>query len=286
MKKVLVALDGSTRSERSLPWVKLLAGEPELTLLRVIEPIYALDVYAGTLLADLQEDVEKYLAKMAGQVGKKVGTIVRTGPAAATILDVAAEIGADLIVATTHGGSKAVRRVFGGTTEQLLHGSDVPLLVVPSWISKPPVARINKIVVPLDGSQVSEMILPLAWRLAQERGAEIVLTHVLTGPEDNKRFAELDGHFRSLVEDLDKSWATAKVHIVRGKLPGALLDAIENEKADVVVMSAHGHGAMKRMLVGSDTSALIRETPVPVLVARYDALKKLSKASKKVAQVR
>jgi nucleotide-binding universal stress UspA family protein len=202
------------------------------------------------------------------------------------ILEEAREQGADLIALTTHGGSKVTRRVFGGTTEQMIHGSTAPLLIVPSWADKATPAKVRRIVVPLDGSKTSEMILPLAWKIGQRNDAAVILTHVLTAPElKENRYAELEGHFRGLVADLDKNWMSATIAIVEGKLPKALLDVIAHKKADLVVMSAHGYGAMKRMLFGSEASKLIRESPVPVIVLKQEALSKLAGAAAAVKTV-
>lgn len=284
MRKVLVALDGSKRSEHSLEWVKSLTGGTEVTLLRVVEPVYALDIYAGTLIQQLQQDAERYLEKLADEFSPRAKTIVRFGPAAALILDAADEIGAELIAVTTHGGSKVTRRVFGGTTEQLIHGSNIPLLVVPSWTDAPASAKVRKVLVPLDGSEISEMVLPLAWEIGQRHEAVVLLTHVITGgPQAEKRYAELEGHFRGLIQDLDRSWITANLVIKSGEVPGTILDVVKDKGADLIVMSAHGYGAMKRMLTGSVASKLIRETPVPVIVLKHAALKKLQEPRKKVA---
>jgi nucleotide-binding universal stress UspA family protein len=274
--KALVALDGSARSERSLPWIKAFRSLTDVTLLRVLDPVYGPYVHSGTLLSEMRQDIDEYLKRLAARFSPKAATISRLGPAAATILDVADEIGADLIVISTHGGSKIARRVFGGTTEQLLHGSNVPLLVVPSWADKPPAARIGKIVVPLDGSAVSESILPLAHGIGRESDAQTILVHVLTGPDPSKeRIADLESHFAAIVRKLDQDCISARVAIVRGTMPQAVLRLADKAGADLIVMAAHGYGAATRMLLGSDAAKLIRESSLPVLVARYRTLRKM-----------
>jgi nucleotide-binding universal stress UspA family protein len=264
IKKVLVALDGSARSERSLPWVLLLARGADKILLRVVEPVYALDIYAGSLVHELQIDAQKYLLDLAPRIKPAPETLVRLGPAAPVILDVAREKGADLIALTTHGGSKVRRRLFGGTSEKLIHGSEIPLLIVPAWSGRAPrpVERVRKILVPLDGSTVSEKILPLAQQLSQDMQASLVLVHVQTGnrPAPMDRLSSMGG----------------KVVVIKGKVPDMLVTAALGEGADLIVMSAHGYGGLQRMFLGSVASKLIRETPVPVLVVRHDALRRFA----------
>lgn len=279
IKKVVVGLDGSERSERSLPWVKLLARHSQITLVRAVEPVYALDVYANAVAQELFGDAEKYLKRASAGIDPKPKAIARLGPAALTLLDVAQEEKADLITITTHGGSTVGRRVFGGTAEKLIHGAQVPLLVVPSWReAPPPKGTIRRIVVPLDGSDVSERILPLARDLARQEDAELLLTHVITGPEEmRKRFAAIESHFRDVTQKLKLDWGKASYEIRYGPALKEIQDTIQRTQADLVVMSAHGYGAVKRMLFGSVASALISSSEIPVLVARADALKKPAK---------
>lgn len=62
----------------------------------------------------------------------------------------------------------------------------------------------------------------------------------------------------------------------RGAVPDRLLELVDYEAADLVVMAAHGFGGIRRMLFGSVASRLIQNTPVPVIVVKYAALKKLA----------
>ena len=66
------------------------------------------------------------------------------------------------------------------------------------------------------------------------------------------------------------------VSVIRaGDVAESLLSVANLEDVDLIVMSAHGYGAMKRMLLGSIASKVIRETPVPVLVARRQAAERI-----------
>lgn len=279
LKKVVVGLDGSERSERSLPWVRLLARNSQVVLARAVEPVYALDVYANAIAQDLYKDAENYLAKKGKELSPPPKTVARLGPAALTLLDIAAEEKAELIAIATHGGSPVGRRVFGGTAEKLIHGSEVPLLIVPAARQAPPPRdKISRIVVPLDGSDVSEMILPLAREIARQEDAELILTHVITGPEEmRKRFAAIESHFREATRKLQLDWGKASYEIHYGRPLEEIRHTVERTRADLVIMSVHGYGAMKRMLFGSVASAFLASSDVPVVVAKYDALQKLAK---------
>jgi nucleotide-binding universal stress UspA family protein len=99
------------------------------------------------------------------------------------------------------------------------------------------------IVVPVDGSALSEMSVPLAQQLAARFDAD-VRTVTVGG----------DGH--EVAADL----------VLDGDPAGALLDHLADSDRTLVCMSSHGHGGIRRRLIGSVTEQLIRRAPTPVIV--------------------
>jgi nucleotide-binding universal stress UspA family protein len=99
------------------------------------------------------------------------------------------------------------------------------------------------IVVPVDGSALSEMSVPLARLLASRFGAA-VRTVTVGG----------DGH--EVAADL----------VLDGDPAGALLDHLAELDRALVCMSSHGHGGIRRRLIGSVAEQLIRRAPTPVIV--------------------
>ena len=47
-----------------------------------------------------------------------------------------------------------------------------------------------------------------------------------------------------------------------------LMDKAQSYKADVIIMASHGRKGLKRMLLGSETLAVLTHVKVPVLVLR------------------
>jgi nucleotide-binding universal stress UspA family protein len=146
--RILVPLDGSPLSEAALPFARTIAEKfgSELLLL------YALDVPTPTPPAsdvestigwvrearrDLLERAQRYLERTEqalGDAGIRVRTLFRDGPAAETILEVAAAERADLIVISTHGhGGRPgglVPWTFGSVAERVSQHSACPVLIV------------------------------------------------------------------------------------------------------------------------------------------------------------
>jgi len=219
---------------------------------------------------------------------------VGRGAPAGVLLEMARQERCDLISIATRGGSGLKRRIFGGTTENLLHHSTVPLLVIPGVGAAPRAdARIRRIAIPLDGSKLAESILPWACRMAREHKAELLLIHcflsrtqmmqlyeswgtpALSGfltQDLERRVTEyrmnLENHLQELRSKLKRRHIRARVVGITGSLPGGIVKAARNHRADLFMMCAHGHGALRHLLQGSMISKLIQESTVPVLVQR------------------
>jgi nucleotide-binding universal stress UspA family protein len=126
------------------------------------------------------------------------------------------------------------------------------------------------ILVPLDGSPVSERALPYARFLAQAVQAELVLLRVVevrpfTDSEEtwNEIVAEAYiGRFRS---DLAVA-GLAETAVKIGNPAREILDAIKARDLDLIVMSTHGRSGLGRFLHGSVAEEVMRRSPVPILL--------------------
>jgi universal stress protein F len=138
MKKILVGLDGSPRSqgvlEASLSLAKLTGAK--LVLFRGIglPPAMPSHVWAleeGSLVEALRHDAEKYLADVRSRVpaGVDVETRVAIGSPWQAICDAAHAENADVILVGSHGYS-AVDRVLGTTAAKVVNHADRSVFVV------------------------------------------------------------------------------------------------------------------------------------------------------------
>jgi len=89
--------------------------------------------YTEEELRSIRKGVADNLEKTAAtlrQQGITVNILVSTGNAAEEILKTADEIKADMIAMSTHGRSGLRRLAYGSVTDKVLHGADIPILVV------------------------------------------------------------------------------------------------------------------------------------------------------------
>lgn len=293
-KNILIALDGSVVSERSLPWVERLFPSARIGLMHAVERIYPMDAVPNFVLNREHEEAEHYLSRLAQGYQPRAHTMLRFSSAASGILDTAEEFEADLIALTTHGRSSIRERFFGGTTEKLIHHSRIPLFIVPAGLETPPPEKIRKILVPLDGSRTSALILSLVVPMAREHGAEVVVLHAFQEmdiaaprPDEMKIITEIrkvQEQYRREIQDyltehvnrLTEEKIKARSLVLFGEPVQQIRKAIELEKPDLMMFSAHGYGAVKRLFLGSVASKMLQSLPVPTIVARVEALRRIA----------
>jgi nucleotide-binding universal stress UspA family protein len=136
---------------------------------------------------------------------------------------------------------------------------------------------------PLDGSKVSEAMLPSAAEMARLFEARLLLVSVLppafplgstylphAAEEERKRkerAAELRSYLERTKAELREQKVEAEAEVVADKEPAeAILDHAERVAADLVAMSTHGRGGVARMVLGSVADKVIRAAAVSVFV--------------------
>ena len=150
----------------------------------------------------------------------------------------------------------------------------------------------TNILVALDGSEVAEKALPVARDLANSSGGTVHLIQVVSrqpeqeagrsGGDFNPLLAEMSLDLaRKLIEtrltrgqeyldrvavDLTNAGLKVETTIVEGAASEQIISYSREHSVDLVVMSTHGHGGVRRLLLGSVTDRVIRSCEVPVLV--------------------
>jgi nucleotide-binding universal stress UspA family protein len=131
---------------------------------------------------------------------------------------------------------------------------------------------LQTILVPLDGSQLAEQALACAEGLAAASSAQLILLRVVPfdiiqpSEEDFALVDESRAYLTCITSDL-----TARGHAVKtitkwGHPERCILEELGTQRADLVVMGTHGRSAPGRWLYGSVADAVLRASPVPVIV--------------------
>ncbi|HVY71082.1 MAG TPA: universal stress protein [Verrucomicrobiae bacterium] len=139
MRRILVPVDFSDCSQKALQYALPLARSQQaaLTLAHVVHPVYTVGEYGALdtaqIEATMKAGAEKELAKLAASAsgeGPPVNTVVRIGPPAREIIEVANDLAADLIVISTHGRTGLKHILLGSVAEQVVRHAPCPVLVV------------------------------------------------------------------------------------------------------------------------------------------------------------
>jgi len=147
----------------------------------------------------------------------------------------------------------------------------------------------RSIMVPLDGSRLSEQALPLALAIAQRAKARLRLAMVSVpriapsarvplSPEARQLYVEVElearrserAYLKTFTDQLKKQSPSLAVTstTLSGPVAAALLEFVEESRSDLVVMTSRGQGGLRRLWLGSVADAMIRESSVPVLLVR------------------
>lgn len=291
--RILVPLDGSDLAAQALPHAVLQAHQfqARVLLLRVVEPM--LGAVARQAAAHefflVQENAEFYLEGVAETLkgeGLSVEFCTRIGRPAETIITLADEQNVDLIVMSTHGRSGIGRWVYGSVADKVLRGAEVPVFLIRASenVKSPEVPGYRRVLVPLDGSELAELVLPYAETWAQTFDAELILIRVPTLPAFaplnsdaslllptllSEAYEEADTYLANITRRLKaKGLKVHKAAVEPGAIAETIIDYAHDAGVDLIVMSTHGRSGLSRWVYGSVADRVLRGADVPVLLVR------------------
>jgi nucleotide-binding universal stress UspA family protein len=143
----------------------------------------------------------------------------------------------------------------------------------------------KRILVPVDGSELSERAISQSLALAHQMGATVIgfvaepLPPIPTGPrneallrnEMRQHAAECLAHAQGILKGFEAAAAAAGVpfegwHDEVPLVHKAIIAAAESRRCDMIVMVTHGRGAFGEFLFGSQTKAVLAASQIPLLV--------------------
>ncbi len=142
----------------------------------------------------------------------------------------------------------------------------------------------QRILVPLDGSILSEAVLPHAENLANALNAEIVLLHVDVSPapifdphesplepepqEVKIMHADEKFYLKKLCNKLEQKGLHATYLLRDGMVADTILDVADSMQADLIAMTTHGRTGMVRLLLGSVAEQVVHRSKIPIILIR------------------
>jgi nucleotide-binding universal stress UspA family protein len=302
MTVVLAPVDGSARALRAMPWAAKLAGpDGTVVLLRVVpsqpayaESLFALvgaednipgiqDAWAETAKADLDE-----AAELIAGPGITVEKVVAEGEPDEEIVAAASLHDAEMIAMASHGRGAIGRAIFGSVADRVARSATVPVFILrtPDEDAADS-AVVSRIVVPLDGSEIAQRALPLATKLANQLAAPVYIVRavdaattlpmapglfgaapVVNAEVTDQIWREAESQAQSTVSDAVSRLKAEGVDASGAILNGSPFFAISEatKPGDLLILTSHGRGGVRRWLLGSVAEKLVREADAPVLL--------------------
>ena len=293
-KQILVPLDGSAFAEAALPLALALSAKTkaDVQLVTVVEPIPAFAYEEWESAA--REWSEQYLTAVADRIsaaaGGEVTTALHSGHVVETLVDAAKAIDADVVVMATHGRGALSRAWLGSAADGFMRRADIPVLFVRPEEGEPPPpeprADFDTVLIPLDGTELSESALAHATELGELFGCAYHLTRIVSYPIDiaspylphtvqmnQTVLAEAKADAAEYLEDRADQMRKRGLRVTTSVIVDAqagqgILAEAEAVGCDLIAMATHGRKGVGRLVLGSAADKVLRGTHVPLLLYR------------------
>jgi len=300
-KKMLIPLDGSELAEIVLSYATELAGrlDLEVSLLHVCEPSSSDSQFmCRSYIERVAEKVRDGSREVQSLTGISSGTKVveatgnvLTGHPADEIIGYAENENVDFILMATHGRSGIKRWVMGSVADKVLRASPVPVWLVRAAIPEKIIRDEwhNRIMlVPLDGSEMAESVLPHVESLARQRGTEKMQIKLIRVAEDpfitaDYPFTDWEEHVKRTKEHfkqgaetylektrqrLIESGLNVDFKVLQGDPADQIIKYADENLPNLVIMATHGRSGIRRWEYGSVADKVLHGVSSPVFMVR------------------
>lgn len=282
--RILIGHDGSPHADDALAFGRVLSRltGAELILARVVpwEPLALQAVPVPEVKRRYEEEERAALAELQ-RVADDAGAGAEAGPGESPsqgLQWLAEELDPDIVVVGSSHRGRLGQVLAGNVALRLLNGLDRPLAVAPAGYAEK-AGDVQTIGVGFNATPESRVALRTAGELAQVANAKVRVigiaephTRPVAHPwafgwqagTDTKRYnARVRGELESAARRLPRGVArSAEFHI--GGAAAILAD--HAQYVDLLVLGSRGYGPVRRVLLGSVSSELVRGVACPVLV--------------------
>jgi nucleotide-binding universal stress UspA family protein len=257
-------------------------GCSEVILTNVIVTRFMLGL-EESLRADVRPKLERQQRQLEAQ-GFRVELEIPIGMPAASLNDIAARHGADLIVVGSHGTALWREAVLGCFTSAVVHHIKYPTLLINVRVKKEQEAGtcrlhcdslLRHILFPTDFSETGVRAGEFVEKLATRAKGEVTLLTALNVPGGEvypPGYQEIaTGAARDLLEQWQQRLLKAGVPVVHDRFdPGhpvpAILNVLKSENISLIVMGTQGKGFIEELFLGSVAHNVSRLATCPVLL--------------------
>jgi nucleotide-binding universal stress UspA family protein len=287
--KIMIPLDGSSLAERALPMgVKFAEGTGGKLILYRVVPYFTVLAADPLLYEEMnrlgEDEALAYLRQIRKEVTSPLPTetICEVGSAAESILQYASDSDVDLIVMSSHGRSGLNRWVYGSVAERIMSQAPCPTLILNARHPTSPGAP-EKILIPLDGSQLAEKALEPALELVSALGLKLHLLRVTTSGHmrietdtksdlidgiESDEVVEAQNYLQGLSQRIAVDDVQLSVEVAKATVAETIIEYAAKNNIDLIAMSSHGHTGLKRWVYGSVAEKVLRGACCATMIVR------------------
>ena len=273
--KILFPTDFSDCADAALEYAVLTAKKYKASLefLYVDEATYLLNPmgpYGDNDLHQLSDNVTSYADKKLddtiqrlhhGVVGHKHVVI---GRPYYQIVETARSIKADMIIMGTHGES-GINAIIGSNAERIVRQAPCPVMTIRQ---KRDANHICRMLIPVDFSDMCRQTMKQIIAYARDFACELTLVYVSVSHK-NETEKGIQDDFERFLSRIDITGVIYRTMMVKAHTEGAgIIECAVKNEIDVIAMGTHGRTGLKRVLMGSVTSEVVNNSPVPVVTFR------------------
>jgi nucleotide-binding universal stress UspA family protein len=212
--------------------------------------------------------------------GCEVETQALRGEVTSSLIAQEARAPIDLVVMTTHGGTGLARFALGSVAERVVRRERAPVLLLRSFMGDGLglAERLERALVPLDGSARAELALEICTRLAGPVLKQVTLARVVETEHghDAEQVGEATQmgareYLRGILAEHTAAFTTRGCSLAADVLVGDVADAIlrrADKDCDLIVMATHGRTGAARWALGSIANRVLHGATLPLLLMR------------------
>ena len=290
-RNLLVATDFSETAEAAADWAVEIAAARghRIQLMHVLTLPPPRPHYAPTppdLQNALRDAATQQLAaeeeRLSGR-GVEVETLLEIGVPSQTLVRMAKELDAALLVIGTRGLTGLSHLLLGSTAERVVQHAECPVLTVhPEDAGEH--RDLSTVLVPTDFSTDAQQAIHTAHRLLEDLDeARLILLHAFNLPVEYTAYGpiptsvnyledagiEAEQQLDRIAAELEKVEGLEVETLAReGYPPEVICDEAKKQGADLIVMGTHGRSGLAHLLLGSTAERVVQKAPCPVMTLR------------------
>ena len=270
IKRILVAYDLRDATLPALKYAALLAGRfaAKVTITYADMSTYPIDLYEATYAPPTEVELEEIRQKIetkARAVFRDLPfeIVLESGSPVPSILRVAREKNADLVILGTHARTGIRRAFIGSVAEEVLHDATIPVLTIGPEL-RDELDAPKRIVCPMTFSDHARESLVYAGQFAAAFGAELIVVHVVESVDRMKAAAEETLATKWIPEEVQKL-CTYRTVIAHGDIAERVLACTDDFDADLLVIAAERKMFRNTTVFGPNAERFVRFSNCPVL---------------------